>query len=137
MSYIEDIKAFADKQFEKYHDSEAIGFIYKGTCVIDPWMDQTGRFSFSTQKAFETYGAKNMLGFIEEASLAAGLNDVSFPIPGHLLADLKDETVNDINLWKNGRNDYSVYFKKYDSSVRGTVGDITEDLKEIFPGKEA
>lgn len=137
MSYIEDIKAFADKQFEKHHVSEAIGFIYKGTYILDPWMDQTGRFPLSTQKAFETYGAKNMFGFIEEASLAAGLNDVSFPIPGHLLADLKDENGNDIKLWKHGRNDYAVYFKNYDSSVRGTVGDITEELKEIFPGKEA
>ena len=51
MSYIEDIKAFADKQFEKHHVSEAIGFIYKGTYILDPWMDQTGRFPLSTQKA--------------------------------------------------------------------------------------
>lgn len=52
------IKAFADAQWNLIHgDMSLVGFDYHGTFIVNPWMDETGRFELSDKEAAERYGS--------------------------------------------------------------------------------
>ena len=44
--------------------SELPHFDFNGICIVDPWMDETGRFEYSDEEAIETYGLANVINFI-------------------------------------------------------------------------
>ncbi len=43
---------------------DAIGFEFNGQHIINPWMDSSGRFELTDEKAIEYYGLENVLNFI-------------------------------------------------------------------------
>lgn len=136
--YLALVMEYAEKQFHSGFGSEddVVGFECSGQYIITPWMDPTGRFPFDTQKAFEVYGAYNVLTYIENLCNAnQSLAEMQIPDIGVLLFKIsKDEET--IFVWKHGSNDYSCGFKNGDFSVRGTVDDIIGELIPYFPGKE-
>lgn len=63
---IEKVKKIAHKNFNK-----AIGigdglpyFIFNDVRIVNPWMDETGRFDLTDAEAIKTYGLENVLNFI-------------------------------------------------------------------------
>ena len=64
---IERVKALAEMN---YIDSSEIGnenmtgFEFNGIKIINPWIDETGRFDLNDEQAIKTYGLENVLNFI-------------------------------------------------------------------------
>ena len=56
------MKKFAQKQFEE--ETNEVSFEHEGMCIVNPWMDPTGRFELTTMEAIREYGLKNVLKFI-------------------------------------------------------------------------
>ena len=55
------VKKYAEEQFVQ--DCYKVCFENNGTSINNPWMDDTGRFEFTTENAISHYGALNMLKF--------------------------------------------------------------------------
>lgn len=74
---LDDIKKIAEKQWERSGEtgdtSDCIGFIYRGQFIINPWMDETGRFELTTDEAIEKYDI-GFTAFCEEVTEKYGLN---------------------------------------------------------------
>lgn len=62
----EIVKAFAYENLEMQAEGEEnlVGFEFNGIYIVNPWVDETGRFDLSDEKAIETYGLDNVLKFI-------------------------------------------------------------------------
>lgn len=63
------IKAFAEWQMEQVDNgadsTTMIGFLFYDTYIVNPWVDETARFSVS--KPWNYYGAKNYDEFLRKA----------------------------------------------------------------------
>lgn len=68
-----DVKKFADSLVVNYNEiaeeiTNKFGFIGgegESTWIINPWLDDTGRFFLTDEEAIETYGADNVNAYIE------------------------------------------------------------------------
>ena len=74
---LDKIKEIANQQRENASESGdtdgCIGFKYRGQFIIDPWMDESGRFKLTTDEAIEKYGA-GFTAFCEEVADKHHLN---------------------------------------------------------------
>lgn len=66
---IKKVKAIAEKNFIDSMEldidtSGMVSFEFNGMNIINPWIDESGRFDLSDEKAIETYGLENVLNFI-------------------------------------------------------------------------
>lgn len=63
------VKEFAEQQWYKYGESGEvdgmIGFVYNDMFVINPFIDESGRFELSDEEAIEYYGIENIKKFAE------------------------------------------------------------------------
>lgn len=55
--------------YENFSKAIGIGdgfpyFIFNDVRIVNPWIDETGRFDLSDEKAIKTYGLENVLNFI-------------------------------------------------------------------------
>lgn len=62
----ENIKKIAYENLEKQSEGveDLPGFEFNGIYIVNPWVDETGRFDLSDEKAVEIYGVDNMWKFI-------------------------------------------------------------------------
>lgn len=60
---LDKVKEIADRQFR---EGEGVGFVFNGQLIINPWMDESGRFELTNKEAIERYGEENMMMFIED-----------------------------------------------------------------------
>ena len=66
---IAKVKEIAERNFiesAEIGDKEMVSFEFKGMNIIDPWIDDSGRFDLTDEQAIELYGLENVLGFITE-----------------------------------------------------------------------
>lgn len=68
-----EIKAFATELFISNNGFpksilNQLGFEYYGTWIINPWMDDTGRFELTDAQAIELYGKDNIDSYIEKVA---------------------------------------------------------------------
>jgi len=64
---IAKVKAIAEKNFidsSEIGDEGMVSFEFNGMCIINPWMDESGRFDLTDEEAIKTYGLENVLNFI-------------------------------------------------------------------------
>ena len=60
-------KEFAERNFEEsaWAGSEGMtAFEFNGITIVNPWIDETGRFDLTDKEAIERYGLENVLNFI-------------------------------------------------------------------------
>ena len=55
------VREIADRQFR---EGEGVGFEFNGQLIINPWMDESGRFELTNEEAIERYGRENITMFI-------------------------------------------------------------------------
>lgn len=73
---LSSIKRFADYNYsllsspstEEAAKAVDIGFEFEDQHIADPWIDPSGRYALSTEKAIETYGIENILRYCNEAN---------------------------------------------------------------------
>ena len=63
---IEKVKKIA---YENFNKAIGIGdglpyFIFNDVRIVNPWIDESGRFDLSDEKAIKTYGLENVINFI-------------------------------------------------------------------------
>lgn len=60
-------KEIAERNFiesSEIGDEGMAQFVFNGISIIDPWMDETGRFSLTDAEAVKLYGLENVINFI-------------------------------------------------------------------------
>lgn len=65
---LDQVKALAELQRTTEDYDSPIGFDFAGQWIIDPWMDETGRWSLTDEEAVQYYGSENIKKFIQMAS---------------------------------------------------------------------
>ena len=61
------MKDFAWDQGEKNAGNPSVWFEYNDQCILNPWMEETGRGELSTEEAIKNYGEENVIAFVREA----------------------------------------------------------------------
>lgn len=69
---LDQVKAIAEKQFENQDSYYNIGFEFNGQFIVNPWMDESGRFELTTEEAIAKYGA-NAIHFFEDIIICNNL----------------------------------------------------------------
>lgn len=66
---VEMAKAIAYENLEKQSEGveNLVGFEFNGIYIVNPWVDETGRFDLTDEEAVELYGLENVMNFIAEA----------------------------------------------------------------------
>lgn len=64
-SNMDAIKKFAGNQF--LNGDSTVSFQHKGTTIVNPWYDETGRFELNDEQAIAKYGAGNIQKFCQAA----------------------------------------------------------------------
>ena len=74
------IREFARNRFfgVSWDNDLKIGFEFKGQFIIDPWMDQSGRFEQTDEEAVSRYGKDNMALFVITVSDHLALFELYF-----------------------------------------------------------
>lgn len=73
---LEQIRRFAEHNHARLCSTDPveaakgvdISFNYKGQSISNPWLDQSGRFELTTEKAASTYGAANVIAYCDEVN---------------------------------------------------------------------
>lgn len=61
----EDIEKAKEISYKNFVDGNIeVCFEFNGMLIVNPWIDETGRFELTTEKAVEIYGLSNMLYII-------------------------------------------------------------------------
>ena len=62
----EIVKAFAYENLEMQAEGveDLVGFEFNGIYIVNPWVDETGRFDLTDEEAVETYGLDNVVKFV-------------------------------------------------------------------------
>lgn len=64
---IAKVKEIAEKNFfdsSEIGDEKMVSFEFNGMNIINPWIDDSGRFNLTDEQAIELYGLENILNFI-------------------------------------------------------------------------
>lgn len=63
---IAKVKEFAQEQFfeSENGDENMIHFMFCAIKIVNPWIDDTGRFDFTDEEAVKHYGLENVMNFI-------------------------------------------------------------------------
>ena len=64
LEQLENVQRIAKHQFDFIDCESNIGFDFNGTFIVNPWMDESGRFELTTSEAIAKYGV-NVLHFIK------------------------------------------------------------------------
>ena len=66
---IKKIREFSEDQWIRYNktgnNDDMIGFEYNYTFIINPFIDESGRFELSDEEAIKHYGVENIKKFAE------------------------------------------------------------------------
>lgn len=68
MKTLEIAKKVAEENFNNGNYDTEIGFEFNGMWIINPWIDESGRFELNDEEAINTYGKDNIEEFIELAN---------------------------------------------------------------------
>lgn len=62
----ENAKEIAYENLEKQSEGveNLVGFEFDGIYIVNPWVDETGRFDLTDEEAVELYGLENVLKFV-------------------------------------------------------------------------
>lgn len=61
------IRNLAEENFNLGNYETNIGFEFEGSWIINPWIDDSGRFPLTDEEAIKLYGRENFEKFIELA----------------------------------------------------------------------
>ena len=64
---IAKVKEIAEKNFfdsSEIGDEGLVSFEFNGMNIVNPWIDDSGRFNLTDEQAIELYGLENILNFI-------------------------------------------------------------------------
>ena len=60
----EKVQSIAKDQFDFIDSENNIGFDFNGVFIVNPWMDESGRFELTTEESLAKYGT-NFIHFVE------------------------------------------------------------------------
>ena len=56
--------AYENLDMQSCGEEDLVGFEFNGVHIVNPWVDETGRFDLSDEEAVKLYGLYNVLQFI-------------------------------------------------------------------------